>query len=98
MGLDPEPGSIEEQFMILTLRRQRLGSFYKDLALIKASIGDKEGSIECFKSYSEIILPEIGVASQEKEEEMFTMFDKFKGVKFEMSKDVNNDRLMMRLG
>jgi len=95
MGLAPDNDSIEETFLIATLRRTRMIDFYKTIAIIKASIGDQNGAAEALKKYSGYLIPQMGVEEKNREQEMFESFESFKDMKLQM-KVGENGKLVMR--
>lgn len=78
MGVNVQPNTLDEIIAIRALRSKRNAEISRDLAIISASIGNKEQAINYAKDYLANALPYTKKLVRDKDESMLESFNRFK--------------------
>jgi len=96
MGVDVEPDSIEESFLIRGLQRMTVANLKRDRMLIDAMSDNIENANQMYKDYSNMMLPELGIHVKDQEKELRKDFDYFSQFSHEIKLDDNGDIVVNR--
>lgn len=87
MGVNAEPDSLEEAFLIRGLKRLTIANLNRDRMFLEAMSDNPDRANEVYKRYVNMMVPELGIQERDQEKEMKDSFEYFKQFEHKIKMD-----------